>query len=83
MAGVFFVGPDCAGCGLCREIAPKNFSINSDEGISFVSREPAGPAEEALCVEAMCWCPADAIRCHIAMTPAIKRLRSLPLMAVN
>ena len=83
VAGAFSVGPDCAGCGLCREIAPENFSINSDEGCSFVSRQPADPAEKALCVEAMYWCPADAIRCHSAMMPAIVRLRSLPLMAVN
>jgi hypothetical protein len=64
-------------------MAPKNFSMTADDGTSFVSRQPAGPAEEALCVEAMCRCPADTIRCHVAMTPAIERLRSLPLMAVN
>jgi ferredoxin len=60
-AGGYFVASECAGCGLCLEIAPRNFSMNQDEGHSFVSKQPTRAFEEARCREAMAWCPTDAI----------------------
>ena len=59
--GEYYVNSECAGCGLCLEIAPTNFSMNEDEGHSFVSRQPATPEDKPHCQEAMAWCPADAI----------------------
>jgi ferredoxin len=57
----YYVGPECAGCGLCLEIAPRNFSMNEVEGQSYVSSQPANDFEEAQCREAMLWCPTDSI----------------------
>ena len=59
--GRYSVGTECAGCGLCLETAPRNFSTNEDEGHSYVSRQPASAFEEAQCRVAMEWCPVDAI----------------------
>jgi ferredoxin len=59
--GKYYVGIECAGCGLCLETAPRNFSANEDEGNSYVSSQPASAFEEAQCREAMTWCPAEAI----------------------
>lgn len=50
-----------AGCGLCLEMAPRNFSTTDDEAHSYVSKRPENAFEEAQCQEAMEWCPVDAI----------------------
>ncbi len=61
VTGQYCVDSECAGCGICLETAPSNFSTNEDEGHSYVSRQPADAFEEAQCREAMEWCPVDAI----------------------
>ena len=59
--GRFYVDDQCIDCDLCRETAPDNFSRNENGGHSYVSKQPATPAEEALCMDALAGCPVDAI----------------------
>jgi ferredoxin len=59
--GRFYVDATCIDCDLCRETAPRNFVRNDDEGYSFVTRQPEGPAEEAACLAALEECPVEAI----------------------
>ena len=65
ISGKYFVDKNCIGCLLCKVIAPNNFVENLDENIEFgnnyVSKQPVNMQEEALCLEAMENCPADAI----------------------
>jgi ferredoxin len=82
-AGGYYVGPVCAGCGLCLEIAPRHFSTDEVDGCSYVSRQPATAFEEASCKEAVEWCPVDAIGDDgLEMTPAADpaRGRQLPVV---
>lgn len=64
--GRYYIVKTCIGCLLCSEIAPENFSENTDEdlavGHNYVCKQPETDAEEGLCQEAMDVCPADAIR---------------------
>ncbi len=61
VVGRFYVDVTCIDCDLCRETAPANFVRQDDEGYSFVSAQPATPAEEASCLAAMEECPVEAI----------------------
>jgi ferredoxin len=61
VAGRFYVDRTCIDCDLCRETAPGNFVRNDEEGHSFVTRQPASPAEEAACLAALEECPVEAI----------------------
>ena len=62
-SGRFYVDETCIDCELCRELAPSNF-VRWDLGrYSVVGRQPANPAEEAACREAMADCPVEAIGC--------------------
>ena len=58
--GKFYVDSSCIDCDLCRETAPANFA-RSDEGWSFVCKQPSNDEEVELCVQAMESCPVDAI----------------------
>ena len=60
VAGRFFVDQECIDCDLCRTTAPDNFA-RSEEGFSFVSRQPASPAEALDCQQALDECPVEAI----------------------
>lgn len=61
VAGSFYVDATCIDCDLCRETAPGNF-VRHDKGkYSFVTRQPASPAEQAACLAAMEECPVEAI----------------------
>lgn len=66
VSGRYYIVKSCIGCMLCSEIAPENFSENTDEeltvGHNYVSKQPETDAERRLCEEAMDVCPADAIR---------------------
>ena len=59
-AGKFYVDDQCIDCDLCRETAPDFFG-NSNEGYSFVTKQPSNEAETALCNDAMEACPVQAI----------------------
>jgi ferredoxin len=60
--GPFYVDADCDECGLCVEIAPDNID-RSDEGWSYVVRQPANDEERSLCEEAQESCPTECIGC--------------------
>jgi len=60
VAGRFFVDQECIDCDLCRTTAPDNFA-RSEEGFSYVSRQPETPAEVLDCQTALEDCPVEAI----------------------
>ncbi|MBI4971976.1 MAG: ferredoxin [Candidatus Omnitrophica bacterium] len=60
VAGKFYVDSQCIDCDLCRQTAPDNFD-RSDNGYSFVKKQPTTPEEEALCKQALSECPVEAI----------------------
>lgn len=60
MAGKFYVDSQCIDCDLCRQTAPENFD-RSDNGYSFVKKQPLTPEEETACQQALSECPVEAI----------------------
>jgi len=58
--GKFFVDQQCIDCDLCRETAP-SFFMRSDDGYTFVAKQPVTDEELAQCTEAMEGCPVEAI----------------------
>lgn len=60
VTGKFYVDSQCIDCDLCRQTAPDNFD-RSDNGYSFVKKQPVSPEEETLCQQALSECPVEAI----------------------
>ncbi len=58
--GKFYVDSQCIDCDLCRQTAPENFD-RSDNGYSYVKKQPATPEEETQCAQALSECPVEAI----------------------
>ena len=61
VSGRYYVDSQCIDCDVCRVTAPANFQRNEDRGYSYVYQQPATPAEDAQCQEAMDSCPVEAI----------------------
>ena len=59
--GKYYVDNQCIDCDLCRETAPACFARKEGGGFSFVSKQPATPAEEKSCEEAKSTCPVEAV----------------------
>ena len=59
--GRYFVDTQCIDCDLCRETAPNNFTRQTEEGYSYVYKQPEDDSEEEACKEAMENCPVEAI----------------------
>lgn len=59
--GKYYVDKECIDCDLCRTTAENNFAHNDKEKFSYVIKQPATPAEEAQCEEALESCPVNAI----------------------
>ncbi|MDD2708626.1 MAG: ferredoxin [Verrucomicrobiae bacterium] len=59
--GKYYVDDQCIDCDLCRETAPNNFTRSEEGGFTYISKQPAGEAEEKQCKEAMEGCPVEAI----------------------
>lgn len=59
--GRYFVDAQCIDCDLCRETAPNNFTRQTEEGYSYVYKQPENDLEEKECKEAMENCPVEAI----------------------
>jgi ferredoxin len=59
--GRYYVDSQCIDCDICRDIAPANFTRQTDKGYSFIYKQPSNPIEEELCREAMDTCPVEAI----------------------
>lgn len=64
--GNYYIIEKCIGCSYCYELSPNNFCMNDEEGYDYVYyyvlKQPETQEEEALCLQAMQSCPADAIR---------------------
>lgn len=58
--GKFYVDSQCIDCDLCRTTAPANF-VQSDNGYSYVTKQPENDEETKLCQEALEECPVEAI----------------------
>jgi len=58
--GRFYVDRECIDCDLCRTTEPRNFE-RSEDGYSYVARQPAGAQEERDCHQALAFCPVEAI----------------------
>lgn len=58
--GKWYVDRQCIDCDLCRTTAPASFA-RSEDGFSFVSRQPRSKEEEAQCRQAAAECPVEAI----------------------
>ena len=61
IAGKYYVDTQCIDCDLCRETAPDNFTRQTEDGYSYVYKQPQNEEEEGLCKEAMENCPVEAI----------------------
>ena len=59
--GRYYVDCQCIDCDVCRDVAPDNFTRQTEAGYSFVFRQPVNRIEEELCREALDACPVDAI----------------------
>lgn len=59
--GKFFVDRSCIACDACCIAAPDNFKMDENDGHAYLSKQPASPAEEDQCREAMEGCPVEAI----------------------
>ncbi len=59
--GNWYVDSQCIDCDLCRTTAPANFKQNSDEGYSYVYKQPESEEEKKLCQQALEECPVEAI----------------------
>lgn len=63
--GKYFVDKTCISCDACCMTAPENFKMNvTDAGHAYLSKQPQGAEEEALCKEALAGCPVEAIGCE-------------------
>ena len=51
----------CIDCDVCRDTAPQNFMRSDENSYSFVYKQPETEEERAMCEEAMCCCPVEAI----------------------
>lgn len=59
-AGAYYVDSTCIDCDQCRVMAPDLFG-RSDDGLSFVQRQPATPEEIALVEEIVTSCATSSI----------------------
>ena len=59
--GAYYVDEQCIDCDLCREEAPNNFTRQTEEGYSYVFKQPENDEEMADCQTAMESCPVEAI----------------------
>ena len=60
VAGAYYVDSTCIDCDQCRVMAPEFFG-RTEDGLSFVQRQPASPEEIALVEEAATACATGSI----------------------
>ena len=58
--GRYYIDEDCTNCGACQTEAPDNIE-QSDDGYSFISRQPQNDDEEKKLKAAQESCPVEAI----------------------
>jgi ferredoxin len=59
--GKYYNDLTCIDCDLCREIAPRVFTRDDDEGLSYVWKQPVTSEEIAAAEEARRSCPTETI----------------------
>lgn len=59
--GRFYVDDTCVDCDACRDVAPKLFKRDDENGVAYVSRQPVTPEEVQLAIEAMESCCVESI----------------------
>jgi len=62
--GKFYNDLSCIDCDLCRELAPRTFTRDDDEGLSYVYKQPQTKEEIDLAMIAMNSCPTETIGCE-------------------
>ncbi len=62
VAGKFYVDASCIDCDQCRAIAPDCFG-RTDDGMSFIKKQPTTPEDIEAVVEAMNGCATSSIGC--------------------
>lgn len=60
VAGAFFVDDNCIDCDTCRCLGPRNF-VRSDNGYSYVFKQPETEEEIEDVEDAIDCCPVSAI----------------------
>ena len=60
VSGSYYVDWQCIDCEVCRTNAPDNFR-RSEDGYSFVNKQPETEEERELCEDALTGCPVEAI----------------------
>ena len=60
VAGTYYVDSTCIDCDQCRVMAPEIFG-RTEDGLSFVQRQPSSPEEVALVEEAVAACATGSI----------------------
>lgn len=61
VAGKFYVDDSCIDCMVCKDMAPNNFSLDSNTETYYVSRQPETQQELDDVTDAMDSCPCSAI----------------------
>lgn len=59
--GKYYVDNTCIDCDLCRQIAPKSFARQDEDGYSYVFKQPQTDEEIAQAEEARISCPTETI----------------------
>lgn len=59
--GAWYTTDQCISCDLCSAIAPDFFAVATNQGFSYVHKQPHPGEEEELCWEALQNCPVEAI----------------------
>jgi len=62
VVGKYYVDTSCIDCDQCRALAPKFFG-RTEDGMSFVTRQPVTPDEIAAVEEAVDFCATTSIGC--------------------
>ncbi|ONH33755.1 ferredoxin [Protofrankia sp. BMG5.30] len=59
--GPFFVDSECTDCENCRGVAPDFFRHDEEREVHYICRQPANEDEEEMLLQALEFCPAEAI----------------------
>ncbi|WP_322753164.1 MULTISPECIES: ferredoxin [unclassified Frankia] len=59
--GPFFVDSECTDCENCRGVAPDFFKRDEDREVHYICRQPSNEEEEEMLLQALEFCPAEAI----------------------
>lgn len=61
MKKTYFVDENCIACDACTMEAPEFFSMNEEEELAFILKQPSNDEQVRLCEIALESCPVEAI----------------------